>query len=118
MVLLHFWLAVMGRRRRSWYALGGAAALILLTADAALILLGALAVFTAVTKRGRTALEATEPWIVAVALVVFLFLHLIWLQGAGDSLTTTLEHLRTAQEYDAARLHVFEVGHNEGLSFE
>ncbi|MGA3309043.1 MAG: glycosyltransferase family 39 protein, partial [Xanthobacteraceae bacterium] len=80
-VLLHYWQAVMGGRRRSWYALGGAAALILLTTDAALILLGALAVFTAVTERGRTALEATEPWIVAVALVVFLFLHLIWLEG-------------------------------------
>jgi hypothetical protein len=95
-VLLHYWQAVMGGRRRSWYALGGAAALILLTTDAALILLGALAVFTAVTERGRTALEATEPWIVAVALVVFLFLHLIWLEGVGDSLTTTLERLRSA----------------------
>ncbi|MGO8680404.1 MAG: sugar phosphate isomerase/epimerase family protein [Limisphaerales bacterium] len=28
-----------------------------------------------------------------------------------------LEHLATAQDYDAARLHVFEVGQKEGLSF-
>ena len=43
---------------QSWYVLGvAAAALLLLTSDAALILLGALAVFTAVTERGRAALE-------------------------------------------------------------
>jgi hypothetical protein len=84
-------------RTRSWYVLGVAAALLLLSTDAALILLGALVVFTAVTARGRAALEATEPWIVAVALVVFLFLHLIWLQGMGNSLTPMLERLRDAQ---------------------
>ena len=69
--LLHYWRAVMERRRRSWYWLGVAAALMLLTSDAALILLGLLAVFTAVTARGRTALEATEPWVVALGLVRF-----------------------------------------------
>ncbi len=56
----------------------------MLTSDAALILLGALVVFTAVTERGRAALEAAEPWIVAVALALFLFLHLLWLQGMGE----------------------------------
>src|ERR1700733_11161904 len=79
-VLLHWWQAVMQRRARSWYVLGVAAALLLLSSDAAPILLGALVVFTAVTARGRAALDAAEPWIVAVGLVPFLFLHLIWLQ--------------------------------------
>jgi Dolichyl-phosphate-mannose-protein mannosyltransferase len=93
-VLLHYWRAVMQGHRRSWYAAGCAAALILLTSEAALILLGALALFTAVTERGRAALGAIEPWIVAVALVSFLFLHLLWLEGAGDGLTSTLARLR------------------------
>jgi len=96
-VMLHYWQAVMQGRKRSWYVLGAAAALLLLASDAALILLGLLAVFTAVTERGRTALEAVEPWIVGVGLVVFLFLHLLWLEGIGDSLTPTLDRLRDAQ---------------------
>jgi hypothetical protein len=94
--LLAYWQAVMQGRKRSWYVLGAAAALLLLSTDAALILLGALAVFTAVTERGRAALEATEPWIVMVALAVFLFLHLLWLE-LGDSLIPSLERLRDVQ---------------------
>jgi len=99
--LLHYWRAVMQGEKRSWYVLGGAAALTLLTTDAALILIGALVVFTAVTERGRAALEAIEPWIVVVVLAVFLFLHLIWLEGmspegSGDSLMPTLARLRNA----------------------
>jgi len=93
-VLLHYWRAVMQGRRRSWYALGCAAALIFLTSEAALILLGALALFTAATERGRAALGTIEPWIAAGALVFCLFLHLLWLEGASDSLTPTLERLR------------------------
>jgi hypothetical protein len=99
-VLWHYWQAVTQRRMRSWYVLGVAAALLLLSSDAALILLGALVVFTAVTARGRAALEATEPWIVAIALVIFLFLHLISLQEMGGRLTSTLQRLRDAQSAD------------------
>jgi hypothetical protein len=96
-VLLHYWQAVMQGQKQSWYVLGYAAALALLTTDAALILLGALAVFTVVTERGRAALDAIEPWIVAIGLAAFLLLHLLWLLGIGDSLTPTLEALRNAQ---------------------
>jgi Dolichyl-phosphate-mannose-protein mannosyltransferase len=95
--LLQCWQAVMQGRKRSWYGLGVAAALLLLSTDAALLLLGVLVLFIAVTARGRAALEAPEPWIVAIGLVVFLFLHLIWLQEMGDSLMPTLQHLRDAQ---------------------
>jgi len=95
-VLLHYWQAVMQRRKRSWYVAGGAAALLLLTTDAALILLGALVLFTAVTERGRAALEAIEPWIVAVGLTVFLFLHLLWLEGLDNGVTPLLAKLRDA----------------------
>ena len=94
--LLHYWRAVMQGRRRSWYALGAAAALLLLTTDAALLLLGLLVLFTALTERGRAALGAVEPWIVGLALVVFLFGHLLWLQGAGHALAPTLARLRDA----------------------
>jgi hypothetical protein len=96
-VLLHYWRAVMQGRRRSWYAFGCAAALILLTTDAALILLGTLALFTAVTERGRMALGAVEPRVVAIALGFFLFVHLLWLEGASDSLTPMLDRLRDAE---------------------
>jgi hypothetical protein len=95
-VLLHYWRAVVQGQRRSWYVLGGAAALMLLTSEAALILLGALALFTALTERGRDAIGSIEPLIAAVIMVGCLFLHLLWLEGAADSLTPTLDHLRVS----------------------
>ncbi len=100
-VLLQYWRAAIERERRSWYALGVAAALLLLSSDAALLLLGTLIVFTVVTERGRAALDAIEAWIVALALLPFLFLHLIWLDGmsleaSGDALIPTLARLRDA----------------------
>ena len=95
-VLLHYWRAVVEGRQLSWYALGAAAALILLASEAALILLGALALFTILTERGRAALDRMQPWIVAAVLVCVLFVHLLWLEGASDSLTPTIERLREA----------------------
>src|ERR1700722_5150455 len=95
-VLLHYWRAVGQGRRRSWYALGVAAALLLLNRHAAPLLLGAPVLFTAMTARGRAALNANEPWIVVIALAVLLFVHLLWLQGTGDNLAPTLTRLRDA----------------------
>ncbi len=92
--LLHYWRAVVAGEKRSWYFAGAAAALLLLSSDAALILLGTLIAFTVLTDRGRAALQATEPWIVAVALVFFLFLHLLWLEGIGDGLLPIVHSLR------------------------
>ncbi len=100
-VLLRYWEAVAQNDRRSWYVLGAAAALLLLTSDAALLLLGALVVFTAVTARGRAALDVIEAWYVAVALVVFLFLHLVWLLGLSGSFEPALASLRDAALADA-----------------
>jgi Dolichyl-phosphate-mannose-protein mannosyltransferase len=94
--LLHYWQAVVQGNTRSWYVAGAAAALILLTSDAALVLLGTLVAFTVLTERGRAALQATEPWSVAVALVVFLFVHLLWLEGIADGLGPMLQTLRRA----------------------
>ena len=97
-VLLFYWRAVMEGRRRYWYALGGAAALLLIATDAALILLGALALFTALTERGRAAVSTIEAWITGGALIFVLLLHLFWLAGAGagDGLTPALARLRDA----------------------
>jgi hypothetical protein len=53
-------------------------------------------VLTATTERGRAALQSTEPWIVAVALSVFLFLHLLWLHGVTDAFTPVVDRLRLA----------------------
>jgi 4-amino-4-deoxy-L-arabinose transferase-like glycosyltransferase len=92
--LLHYWQAVVQGHKRSWYVAGVAAALIFLTSDAALILLGTLVTFTVLTERGRTALQSTEPWIVAVALVLFLFVHLLWLEGIADGFAPILRTLR------------------------
>jgi 4-amino-4-deoxy-L-arabinose transferase-like glycosyltransferase len=95
-VLWHYWQALGEGRRQSWYALGVAAALILLTSEAALILLGTLTLFTILTERGRAALDRMEPWIVAAVLVCVLFVHLLWLEGASDSLPPVIERLREA----------------------
>jgi 4-amino-4-deoxy-L-arabinose transferase-like glycosyltransferase len=92
--LLHYWQAVVQGHKRSWCVAGVAAALIFLTSDAALILLGTLVAFTVLTERGRTALQSTEPWIVAVALVLFLFVHLLWLEGIADGFAPILRTLR------------------------
>ena len=94
--LLHYWRAVVQGNKRSWYVAGAAAALIFLTSDAALILLGTLAAFTVLTERGRAALQSTEPWIVAVALAFFLFLNLLWLEGIADGPVRILQTLRRA----------------------
>jgi len=95
--LLHYWRAVVQKQRGSWYVLGVAGGLILLTSQAALILLGSLALFTALNPRPRAALgNIIEPWIVAVALVPLLFLHLLWLEGAADGLSPALAQLRNA----------------------
>ena len=48
------------------------------------------------TERGRAALNAKEPWIVGIALVPFLFVHLLWLMAASDGFAPVLERLHDA----------------------
>jgi hypothetical protein len=95
-LLLNYWQAAVLGQRRSWYVLGVAAALLLMTGEAALILLGTLVVFIAATKRGRAAMNAIEPWIVGIVLTIFLFLHLLWLMGTGHSLASSVARLHDA----------------------
>jgi hypothetical protein len=101
-VLRYYWRATVERDKRSWYVLGAAAALLLMSSTAALLLLGLLVAFIASTPRGRAAFAGNEPWIVGITLAVFLFLHVIWLQGVwpagpGDNLRPLVERLRQAQ---------------------
>jgi hypothetical protein len=99
-ILLHYWRAMVQGRRRSWYALAIAAALLLLTSEASLILLGLLVLFTAATARGRKALESVAPWIAAGIVALALFPHLIWLEGGSDLLLPALARLRSAAAAD------------------
>jgi Dolichyl-phosphate-mannose-protein mannosyltransferase len=91
--LLFYWRAVMEGRRAYWYALALAAALVLFTTDAGLILIGALALFTVTSKRGRAAVATLAAWIAMVVLVWALCLHLFWLDRTTGSLTPTLDRL-------------------------
>jgi hypothetical protein len=96
LLLSHYWQAVVQGQKRSWYVVGVAAALLFLATDAALILVGTLVAVTALTERGRSALDTPETWIVGIALTPFLFVHLLWLQGIGDGLRLAFERLRLA----------------------
>ena len=100
--LLAYWRAAVEAERRSWYALGVLAALILCASSAALILLGLLAAFTAATERGRAAFAAREPRLVAAALAPVLVAHLFWLIGTGDGVALVFERLRAAGAGNAA----------------
>lgn len=93
-VLLQYWRAVVEGKPHSWYALGCGAGLLLLSSEAALILLGALLLFSVLNERARMAMEGIKPWIVAAVLVGFLFVHLLWIEGSGDSLSPIIQRLR------------------------
>ncbi len=95
-VLLFYWRCVMERRSSYWYALAGAAGLLLITSNAALILLGSLALFTALTERGRLALGTMEAWMAATVLAAMVFVHVLLLTRAGFDLAPTLARLRGA----------------------
>lgn len=92
--LLFYWRAVMEGGQRYWFALGAAAALVLFTTDAALVLLGALALFTVMTERGRAAaIGSIEARIVLMALIFAVSANLFWLERIGG-LMATFDRLR------------------------
>ena len=62
----------------------------------ALILLGSWSLFIAATVRGRATLSTVDPWIVGIALVPFLFVHLLWLMGMDISLAPAFDRLHDA----------------------
>lgn len=82
-VLRHYWRVIGEGRRSAWYVMAVGLALLLLTMYAGLILLGAIAVFTAASRRGREMLLGPEPWIALFLIGVIVFPHLLWVDISG-----------------------------------
>ena len=95
--LLFYWRAVAQGLHDHWYALAGAVALLLITTEGALVLLGTLILFTAATDRGRKAVDTFEAWIAAAVVVAMVFVHFVLLERAGLlALMPALERLHLA----------------------
>jgi Dolichyl-phosphate-mannose-protein mannosyltransferase len=92
--LLFYWRAVFEERPRYWYAVGAAAALLLLTSYTALVLLGAIILFTAFSKRATAMIGLVETWVAAALFIAALFAHSLWLERADFSLMPALARLR------------------------
>jgi len=88
--LVNLWRAVAERRRAAWFLLALQLGLLLLTTYAGLILVFAIFMFLAGTRRGRRALRPAEPWLASIVIVALLFPHLIWLDLASDRLPVAL----------------------------
>lgn len=94
--LLFYWRAVFEGRSRYWYAVGAAAALLLLTSYSALVLLGAIILFTAFSPRATVTIRTVEAWVAAALFIAALFAHSLWLERADLSLMPALARLRDA----------------------
>jgi hypothetical protein len=82
--IVNLWRAVAERRRAAWFLLALQLGLLLLTTYAGLVLVFAIFVFLAATRRGRRALRSADPWLASTVIVAVLFPHLIWLDLAGE----------------------------------
>src|SRR5215471_15794328 len=82
--IVNLWRAVCERRRAGWYLLALHLGLLLLTTYAGLILVFAIFVFLAATRRGRRSLRSADPWLASIMIVTVLFPHLIWFDLTGD----------------------------------
>lgn len=73
LTLLNTW-RVMGQDRRgAWIGLSLSAGLLLMTSQAAPLLLGLLAIFMVATVRGRQLLRLSDPWFALLLIVVLVF---------------------------------------------
>lgn len=96
-ILLHYWRAVSEGKRGYWVALAVEIGLLFLTTYAGLLLLGVLALFTALNKRARAAMHSTDPWLASIVALIVLFPHLLWLSETGDGLAERLTRLRSQE---------------------
>src|SRR5688572_31240636 len=85
LTLLFGYRALADNWRGDWVASGVALGLLVLTTYAGLILLALMALFVAVTERGRNRLGAIGPWAAATIVVLISLPHLFWLQRNGHS---------------------------------
>lgn len=81
--VLYLWRALGQTRRNYWYAVGIDLGLLLLTSYAGLIFVALVALFLAMTPRGRAALRTVEPSIAALIMIVIALPHLVWLARGG-----------------------------------
>src|SRR3984885_10870332 len=95
--LLFYWRAVFEGRRRYWYAVGVSAALLLLTSYTALVLLTAVILFTAFSRRASAMAGLAEAWVAAGLFIAGLFAYSLWLERADINLMPALAGLRGAQ---------------------
>lgn len=92
--LLFYWRAAMEGRGDYWYALAGAAILLLFTTEAALILIGAMALFVAITAHGRNSAKCFDAAFAAGAVAVVAVAHIYWLFQSGAPIVPALARLR------------------------
>jgi hypothetical protein len=97
--LVNLWRAVAERRRAGWFLLALQLGLLLLTTYAGLILVFAIFIFLAATRRGRRALRSAEPWLASLVIVAVLFPHLIWLDLASERLPLEFSLPRAGGSY-------------------
>jgi len=94
--LLFYWRAVGEKRRQYWYAFAAAAAGLLITTEFALIFVAVLILFSATSRRGRTAAQTFEAWIAWAAVAGMVFVHFELLNRAGITLAPVVDRLRIA----------------------
>ena len=97
LLLLHYWYAINGGERVYWMAVAVEAGWLLLTSSAALLLIGLLALFTALHPQARAVLRSPDSWIASVAVAFVAVPHLVWLAGAGAELMPVLVRLRAPE---------------------
>jgi len=83
--LFHLWRAAGENRPRYWFAVGIELGLLLLTSYAGLIYVGLVALFIALTARGRASLATLGPWAAALIIVLIALPHLLWLERTGTN---------------------------------
>ncbi len=97
--LVNLWRAVAERRRAAWFLLALQLGLLLLTTYAGVILVLAVFIFLAATRRGRRALRSAEPWLASIVIVAVLFPHLIWIDLASERFPLELSLSRVSGSY-------------------
>ena len=96
--IVNLWRAVGERRRVGWFLLALQLGLLLLTTYAGLVLVFAIVIFVAATRRGRRSLRSADPWLASTVIVAVLFPHLIWLDLAGDKFPPALNLFESASD--------------------
>jgi Dolichyl-phosphate-mannose-protein mannosyltransferase len=107
--LVNLWRAVAERRRAGWFLLALQLGLLMLTTYAGLILVFAIFMFLAATRRGRRALRSAEPWLASIVVVAVLFPHLIWLDLATERLPLELSLPRASGPHPSNLLGFMEL---------